>query len=117
METQATKAKYRIRNWKEYNAALVQRGSLTFWIDEQALGNWYAEPEPNKRGHPFTYANMAIEFMSILKAVYHLPLRATQGFVQSIMELLGVELPVPCYSTISRRRNKLNIKLPHSSKK
>ena len=32
--------RYRIRNWTEYNRALVRRGSLTFWIDEQAVRGW-----------------------------------------------------------------------------
>lgn len=117
MKTNKTKVQYRIRNWPEYNSALCQRGSLTFWIDEQALCKWFAEEEFNKRGHPFTYSATAIEFMSILKAVYHLPLRATKGLVESLMDLLDIDLPVPCYSTLSRRRNSLEVKLPHQSKK
>ena len=32
-----TKIQYRIRNWREYNAALVNRGSLTLWVDEEAI--------------------------------------------------------------------------------
>jgi hypothetical protein len=30
------KDKYRIRNWKEYNRSLVNRGSITFWFEESA---------------------------------------------------------------------------------
>ena len=30
-----TKQPYRVRNWKKYNRSLVQRGSLTVWIDEK----------------------------------------------------------------------------------
>jgi hypothetical protein len=26
------KTQYRIRNWAEYNAALIHRGSLTLWV-------------------------------------------------------------------------------------
>ena len=32
--------KYRIRKWPAYNRALVRRGSLTFWVDEQAVAGW-----------------------------------------------------------------------------
>ena len=32
--------KYRIRNWPEYNKALIARGSLTLWVDEQAVSTW-----------------------------------------------------------------------------
>lgn len=28
---------YRVRNWSEYNAGLIARGSLTMWIDESAF--------------------------------------------------------------------------------
>ncbi|PCS21512.1 Mobile element protein [Candidatus Enterovibrio escicola] len=27
------KAKHKISNWKQYHQALVNRGSVTFWID------------------------------------------------------------------------------------
>jgi hypothetical protein len=32
------KAKYRVTNWPEYDAALVQRGSLTVWVIDDARG-------------------------------------------------------------------------------
>lgn len=28
------KKRYRIRNWSEYNRALIQRGSITLWFDQ-----------------------------------------------------------------------------------
>ena len=28
------KAKYRVRNWSEYNKSLINLGNLTFWIEE-----------------------------------------------------------------------------------
>ncbi len=34
------KAVYRIRNWPQYNQALVNRGSLTVWGDQAALDAW-----------------------------------------------------------------------------
>jgi hypothetical protein len=41
-KSKPTKRQYRIRNWKEYDAALKQRGSLTFWVSEDVLANWLA---------------------------------------------------------------------------
>ena len=110
------KAKYHLRNWKEYNRALVGRGSLTFWIEEGAISGWLNEEKNGKRGRPYTFADLAINCMSMLKAVYHLPLRATQGMTVSILELMKITLTVPSYSTLSRRRQRLEIKLPHQSK-
>ena len=38
--------------------------------------------------------------------------RQTQGLMESLFELMGVELSVPNYSTVSRRLGKLSISLP-----
>ena len=43
----APKPAYRIRNWKQYNDALVRRGSLTLWVDQDTLRAWrYQGPSP-----------------------------------------------------------------------
>jgi len=35
--------------------------------------------------------------------VFHLALRQTEGLIGSILQLLGLDLPVPDFSTLSRR--------------
>ena len=36
------KAKYKVMNWPEYDAALVRRGSLTVWLtDDPKTGSWF----------------------------------------------------------------------------
>lgn len=47
-----------------------------------------------------------------LKAVFRLPLRALQGFAQSLCCLVLPELAVPNYTTLSRRAQTLEVKLP-----
>ena len=111
------KSRYRLRNWRDYNAALVRRGSLTFWCDEAVLARWgeHARPgERRRRGRPRTYSDLAISTVLTLKAVYHLSLRATEGLVQSLVALLRLPgpLPVPDYSTLSRRQPRLEVRLP-----
>ncbi|NIW86593.1 MAG: IS5 family transposase [Gammaproteobacteria bacterium] len=103
--------KYRIRNWPEYNRALVGRGSLTFWIDEQAVSAWRNAAPVGVRGRPRIYTDTAIECALVVKAVFHLSLRATEGFLASVVKLMGVELPVPDYSTVSRRQTGLEVGL------
>jgi hypothetical protein len=49
-----TKTEYRLRNWPEYNRALVQRGSLTMWITEDIVQTWHDTAAEPKRGHPRT---------------------------------------------------------------
>jgi IS5 family transposase len=109
-----TKTKYRLRNWGEYNRALVQRGSLTLWITEDVVQTWHATAPENKRGHPRTYTDTAITAMVTLQEIYHLGLRQTEGLMESIGELLHLEVAIPDYSTLSRRRATLEIALPRS---
>jgi IS5 family transposase len=106
------KKQYRIRNWPEYNVALVNRGSLTLWVDEAALTDWHHHGHSGQRGKPRLYSELAITCMATLQVVYRLPLRATQGLLRSIMQLLGVKLEVPDYSTLCRRRQTLEVSLP-----
>jgi transposase len=104
------KTQYRLRNWAKYNAALIGRGSLTLWVDEQALQAWRYSGPP-QRGAQYVYAQAAIACVLTLRVVYHLALRATQGFARSIFALLGTALPVPSYSTLSRRGAELEVGL------
>lgn len=106
------KRQYRIRNWHEYNAALVQRGSLTLWVDEAAMADWHNHQRSGQPGTPRTYSDLAMTCMATLQVVYHLPLRATEGLLRSVVQLLGVDLGVPDYSTLCRRRPTLEVPLP-----
>ena len=82
--------------------ALIARGSLTFWFDENAVAAW-RNADPHKGpGAPKVYSDTAIQCSLVLKSVFQLSLRWTQGFVSSLLELLRLGLPVPDYSTISR---------------
>lgn len=116
MKKKNTKRTYRIRNWKDYNTALVRRGSLTLWIDEGAIEAWVNHTRTGKRGAPQTYTDIAIVCMLTLKAVYTLALRSTQGLMQSVVKLLRVELAVPDYTTLCRRRKRLDVKLPRQAR-
>jgi hypothetical protein len=112
MTTESPKAQYRIRNWSAYNAALKQRGSLTVWVDEEVLSGWSNTEKSGKRGASRTYSDLAIATMSTMGSVMHLRGRQTEGFMTSLFQLMGVDLPVPDHSTVSRRLGKLSLTLP-----
>lgn len=116
MKRKKTKRTYHLRNWKEYNASLVQRGSLTLWVSDDVLQAWRESERTGTRGAPRTYTDTAILCMATLEEVYHLPLRATEGLMLSVVKLLGVELAVPDYTTLCRRRRSLEVVLPRRSK-
>jgi Transposase DDE domain len=109
--TKRTKQQYRIRNWTDYNKALVQRGSLTLWIDTRATDIWLDHDRPMRRGRRRTYTDAAILCALLLREAYHLPLRSTQGLVSSVLRLMQVPLPAMHYSTLSRRARLLHLSL------
>ncbi len=94
--------KRRVTNWSEYNEALRQRGSLTVWFTDEAITAWKAAPRTTPGGQPH-YSDLAITTALTLRAVFHLALRQTEGLIGSILQLLGLDLPVPSFSTLSRR--------------
>lgn len=110
------KQQYRIRNWKDYNSSLIQRGSLSIWFDEDAIRSWLNHSKSGHRGRPRSYSDVCIQTMLVLKSVYHLPQRATQGLVFSLMRLMNLGLPVPHHTTLSRRCSSLEVELPHQAK-
>ncbi len=116
MKKKKTKKSYRLRNWKHYNAALVQRGSLTLWVSDDLLKLWVNEQKSGKRGRSNTYSDLAITCMATLKEVYHLSLRATEGLLLSVIRLLAVDVSVPDYTTLSRRCQTLRVRLPRLPK-
>jgi hypothetical protein len=78
------KRSYRLRNWREYNAALVERGSLTVWFDEDPISRWYEQEKTGRRGASNTYSDVAIQCGLVIREVFHLPLRATEGLIGSL---------------------------------
>jgi hypothetical protein len=107
------KQRRRITNWAEYDAALRQRGSLTVWFTEAAIAAWHAEPRTTPGGQPH-YSSLAITTALTLKAVFRLALRQTEGLIGSLLQLLGLDLPVPDHTTLSRRAESLEVPRPRS---
>ena len=102
---------YRIRNWSEYNKALIERGSISIWVEGKAVKNWFSSYHTCRAGRPATYSDEAILMVLILREVYKRTLRNLQGFVQSLFHVMGLALPVPSFSQISRRAKTLHKKI------
>ncbi|MBT0671127.1 IS5 family transposase [Novosphingobium profundi] len=102
-------ARYRTTNWKSYNAALAQRGSLQVWFDP---GMQWLAPPTGKRGRQPVFSDAAIQACLTLKGVFKLPLRQTTGMVASLLEMAGLDWPVPDFSTLSRRQKTLLVEIP-----
>jgi hypothetical protein len=106
---------YRVRNWPEYEKALVQRGSITFWLTDDFEKVWLYAGE-KQRGSQFDYSEQAIEIMLTIKEVFHLSNRSVEGFVRSVFAMMNLHLPVPDHTTLSKRGKSLAVSLPRNSK-
>ena len=62
------KTKYRVRNWSTYEAALRNRGDITVWFDEAAMGAWNASPS-GRAGGQRAYSDVAILTALTLRSV------------------------------------------------
>ncbi len=109
------KRRYKITNWSAYNEALVNRGSLTLWIEDSQIECWHKAERSGYRGSPMTYSDVAIQCSLMIREVFKLALRATEGFLRSLVKWLGVPLQVPDYSTLCRRQKTLSVALPRTS--
>lgn len=98
------KVSYKVTNWKDYNKALKQRGSLTVWLSEDLEENWLAPTAAgSRRGCPFVYSQTCINLILILRHLFKLALRQVIGFVESLFTMLGKMLPTPEFSSLSKR--------------
>lgn len=105
------KDKYRIRNWRQYNQSLINRGSITFWFNEDAIEKWHSISRTGLRGRPDTYSDDAIRCGLMIRSVFRTALRALQGLLKSFITILGLDLMCPHYSVFCRRAKGLQIPL------
>ena len=96
------KMNFKVTNWGEYDAGLRQRGSLTLWITSEAVDGWAAQRRKTRGGQP-RYSDLAIETALTLGQIFGLRLRQTEGFLSSVLALMGLDLPGPDHTTLSRR--------------
>src|ERR671921_215614 len=105
--------RHKVTNWREYDASLRQRGSLTVWFTEEAIAAWAAEPRTTRGGQPW-YSALAILTALTLRAVFRLAYRQTEGLIGSVIGLLGLMLRVPDHTTLSRRAATLEVPRPRT---
>lgn len=105
------KPRYKTTNWKQYNKALINRGSLTFWIDEEAIREWKQskQSKQSKRGRPRRFSDLAITTALMVKRVFSMLLRALQGFLDSVFKLANIPPVCPHYTCISRRAKEVEV--------
>jgi hypothetical protein len=98
--------------WSDYNQSLVKRVEILLGFD--VINNWdeeLKEMNKDKIGGHFTF-QINFLLLGFAKVYFHLPYRQTEGIAQGHAK--GKVSCIPYYSTISRRINRLNIKISDS---
>jgi Transposase DDE domain len=97
-------------DWPSYNESLVRQGQVL--LDFDVLDGWdheLSQMNLGKVGEPYYYPDSFIQLLGYMRAYFHLPYRQTQGVV---IAHASTKVPnTPHYSTISRRINRLEIKI------
>ena len=93
---------YKVTNWKDYNNSLRKRGNFTIWLTGEAIAGWHPA-KTGARGRPKKYSEHAIQTALLLRQVYRLPLRQTQGLMTSLAVVLKVDIGIPDFSNVSKR--------------
>jgi len=101
-------------DWRRYNEALKERGSITFWIEKEKIERWREEPDVKTRGGQRVYSDTAIACVLTIRSVFHLALRQAERFCCSLLGEMKLDLPTPDYTTLSRRCSDLIVLLPRS---
>jgi len=111
------KTSYKITNWRKYNESLVQRGSITFWFSDDVIDQWGHANDESKVGHPFVYSDTAIESLLVLRELFRLPYRQTEGLGRSLIRLMQVDVAIPDFTSLAKRAAKLEIALDIADRK
>ena len=110
--TSTRRSQYRFWSWPEYERALRRRGDLTLWFSKEPIAAWHAPAESKPVGQR-VYPDLAIETALTVRSVYHLALRQTEGFLESLSVRLGLNLRIPDHTTLSRRAKCLSVQVVH----
>ena len=78
------------------------------WVSQEAILAWIPARAGNRGGQPL-YSDVAIETGLSLRLIFHLGLRQTEGFLRSLLKLMGVDLPCPDHTTFSRRNHAVEV--------
>ena len=84
---------------------------------KRLLGESTCRPKHEGRGRSEKFSDTAIECCLVLRSLFHLPLRGTQGFVVGVLRLLGLGVDKPYYMLLCKRARSLVIDLKALPKK
>jgi hypothetical protein len=88
---------YRVKNWSNYNQLLQDRWNINLWFSPEVVNKWYKEDASKTH-----YTNQTILICLIIRALFNLSIRATQGLMSSLMARLNLSIICPHYTHLCR---------------
>ena len=77
-------------------------------INEDVIAHWQA-PFEKKNGRPLLYSDQCIEVILTIGYLFGLSLRSTQGFLEGLISIMRLDLPVPHFTRLCRRSKSLKV--------
>ena len=84
---------HKLKNWSEYDASLKQRESITFWLTPEVVQECLNQTKTGGRRSSNRYSDTAIKFMVTIQSMFGLAGGQTEGFVESILQFMDLDLP------------------------
>lgn len=109
------KISYRVENWKQYNQALKNRGNIFVWFTDDVFKRPANQYSP-KGGRPQEFSTGFIEMALAIRYYFHLPLRATEGFLNGLFEMQGLNVRSCDYTLLSKRAPDVSVKLKQATR-
>lgn len=83
---------------------------MSIWFDP---GMEWPAPPTGRRGRQSVFTDAAVRACLTLKALFGLPLGQRTGMVASLLDLAGLDWPLPDSSTLCRRQKTLTVHIPY----
>jgi hypothetical protein len=81
-----------------HNQSLINRGSLTFWVDTDAMNNWFHKEHHGRPGRSPRFTDQTICTFLIFQSFP----AGDKGLLDSLFSLMNVPLCAPDYTCVSK---------------
>lgn len=102
--------KMKVCNAADYNEALKKRGRI-FHLFDDAIKVWLDKDVLKKDKCKNVYSKKLIELLAAIRYLLKYPYRQLEGLLADYVQFKGLTLPVPDFSTLSRRMAKMKLKI------
>ena len=104
-----------ITNWPTYNKSLIAVVLTTFWVDAEAMNNWFHHGHHGRRGRSQLYTDQTMHLPDA-QGDFQPPFGHHPGLLDSLFELMNIRFVPPDYSCVSKRARTVAVAYRQPSK-